>query len=316
MSCVCSGIKGALAIVAASILWGTTGTAATFAADVNPLAIGAFAMGIAGILMSFSAFASLRDDAINMLERPYLVVFGSVCVALYPLAFYSSMWWSGIAIGTVISLASAPFFAALLERLICKKSISPQWWVCFFVGATGMTLLSLGKIPDTHDTNIGSRGAWGVLLGLVAGLTYAGYSWAARELINHGVQAKSSLAGIFGGAAILLLPSLFFTGDNLFASKVSTYVLIYMAVIPMFLGYLLFGYGLKSMHASDATLLTLIEPVVATLLAIYLLGEAFNVVGWIGMVMISLCLILQSIPQRKALSTPLTNTRKRWSVSD
>ena len=41
---------GTLSVVAASVLWGTTGTAATFAPGVSPLAIGAVAMGAGGLL--------------------------------------------------------------------------------------------------------------------------------------------------------------------------------------------------------------------------------------------------------------------------
>ena len=47
-------VKGVLAIVIASFLWGTTGTAAQFAPEISPLAIGAFAMGIGGVLLCVS----------------------------------------------------------------------------------------------------------------------------------------------------------------------------------------------------------------------------------------------------------------------
>ena len=46
---------GALSVVAASVLWGTTGTAATFAPGVSPLAIGAVAMGAGGLLQALVA---------------------------------------------------------------------------------------------------------------------------------------------------------------------------------------------------------------------------------------------------------------------
>jgi DME family drug/metabolite transporter len=68
-----------------------------------------------------------------------------------------------------------------------------------------------------------------------------------------------------------------------------------MAVVPMFLGYLLFGYGLKQLEASTATLLTLLEPIVATLLAVVILGEIFVFWGWLGMGLILVCLLLQTL---------------------
>jgi DME family drug/metabolite transporter len=43
--------KGIVLILVASLLWGTTGTVASFAPDVSPLAIGAFAMGFGGFFL-------------------------------------------------------------------------------------------------------------------------------------------------------------------------------------------------------------------------------------------------------------------------
>jgi len=46
---------GVAAVTAASALWGTTGTAATFTSGVGPLAIGAAALGIGGVLQALIA---------------------------------------------------------------------------------------------------------------------------------------------------------------------------------------------------------------------------------------------------------------------
>jgi DME family drug/metabolite transporter len=114
-------------------------------------------------------------------------------------------------------------------------------------------------------------------------------------MINQGIHSKSAMAGMFGFAAILLLPSLAFKGSHLFSSYSNASVAIYMAIVPMFLGYLMFGYGLKQVDASTATLLTLLEPIVATLLAVVILGETFIFVGWLGMGLILVCLLLQTL---------------------
>ena len=50
-----SASRGTLCVLAASVLWGTTGTAATFAPGVGPLAIGAAAMGLGGLLQALTA---------------------------------------------------------------------------------------------------------------------------------------------------------------------------------------------------------------------------------------------------------------------
>ena len=80
----------------------------------------------------------------------------------------------------------------------------------------------------------------GIALGAVAGLTYALYSWAAKRMIGQGMDAKASMGLIFGLGSLLLLPTLWITGSNLFEENINLYVVGYMMLIPMFLGYVLF----------------------------------------------------------------------------
>jgi DME family drug/metabolite transporter len=286
--------KGAFSIVLASFLWGTTGTAASYSPDISPLAIGAFSMGMGGVLLVITARKKLSVDYKLMLAQPKVLLLGALSVAIYPLAFYTSMRLCGVAIGTVISIATAPFFAAILERLISKKNISLQWVISFIIGAIGIVLLAVGKDQSSHAAYSTYQQSFGILLGCISGLTYASYSWAARRLIERGVHSQSSMSGLFGCAALLLLPSLWFTGENLFSSSTNILVSCYMAIIPMFVGYLLFGFGLKFIDASKATLITLIEPLIATVLAVFIIGEKFKTIGWFGVALVSLCLFMQA----------------------
>ncbi|WP_234365066.1 EamA family transporter, partial [Streptomyces sp. RTd22] len=107
---------GSLCVLAASVLWGTTGTAATFAPAVGPLAIGAVAMGLGGLLQALVAAPGIARQAPELRARRGVVLLGAVAVAVYPLAFYSSMHLAGVAVGTVISIGTAPLASAVIER--------------------------------------------------------------------------------------------------------------------------------------------------------------------------------------------------------
>ena len=286
--------KGVFAIVIASFLWGTTGTVASYSPSIGSLAIGAFSMGAGGLLLVLIARKKLLVDYKLILKQPKVLFIGAISVAVYPLAFYTSMSLSGVAIGTVVSIASAPFFAVILECLISKKNVSLQWVLSFIIGAVGITFLILGKEHSTNTVNGTYQQNLGILLGCIAGLAYAIYSWAARCFIECGVHSQSSMSVLFGCAALLLLPSLWFTGDNLFSNATNILVSLYMAIIPMFLGYLLFSFGLNYVDASKATLITLIEPVIATILAVMFIGESFKIIGWFGVTLVSLCMLMQT----------------------
>jgi len=295
--------KGYLAVIAASVLWGTTGVAASFTPDVSPLATGAFAMGIAALLLVFTARKSLYKDHSVLLRHKALLLCGAVAVFIYPLAFYSAMRLSGVAIGTLVSLAGAPLVAAILERLFSKSKLSLRWFSSFLIGASGVILLiqSKGQTTDSNTLLVGV----GVLLGVVAAISYACYAFITSKLVRYGVASGSAVASQFGLAACALLPSLFFSGDNLFASPLHITVALYMALIPMFVGYLCFGYGLKFLSSSQATLVTLLEPAVATLLAVLIVGERFGVSGAIGLVLIALCLWIQMMPAPQKITASL-----------
>lgn len=111
-----------MAIIVASFLWGTTGTAASYSPDVSSLAIGAFSMGIGGVLLVITARKKLLIDYKLMLEQPKIFLLGVTSVAIYPLAFYTSMRLSGVAIGTVVSIATAPFLLESLNVLLAKRT--------------------------------------------------------------------------------------------------------------------------------------------------------------------------------------------------
>ncbi|MEX3073117.1 DMT family transporter [Vibrio alginolyticus] len=287
--------SGAFSILFAAVLWGTTGAAASFSEQVSPLAIGAFAMGVGGVIQALISLRSIKNSAsqIWVFRRPLAI--GSVALAVYPLAFYSSMKLSGVAIGTVISIASAPFFTVIIEYLFrTGKNVSKIWWMSFALGAAGIVLLVLERGEDGFFTASDSNYLLGIALGLVAGFTYAGYSCVAKSMIDEGVKSQAAFGSIFAGGAVLLLPSLWFTGENLFAGSMNSLVSLYMAIVPMCMAYLAFGYGLRHVPVSSATLLTLFEPVVAAILAVWIVGEKISVVGWVGIGLIGVCLILQT----------------------
>ncbi|WP_083508719.1 EamA family transporter [Arthrobacter alpinus] len=281
------------AITVTSLLWGTTGTAATFAPDAGPLAIGAAALGIGGLLQALIAIPSLRASRGQLRCNWRLVGLGAAAVAIYPLAFYSSMHLAGVALGSVVSLASAPLASGVLEWLAHRSPLSRWWLWAATLGVSGSTLLCLSKM--SHDTGDAASTFAGIALGLVAGATYATYSWCAQCLMSQGINRAAAMGSIFGVGGALLLPVLFLTGAPLMASPQAFAVASYMALIPMFLGYLLFGYGLSKVTASTATTITLSEPAVAAILAVVVVGERLSTMGWIGLGIIGLALTVLAV---------------------
>jgi len=275
---------GMLALILSSVLWGTTGTAASFLPDdVSPLAIGASTMALGGILLFLvsakTALVALRDPA----ARRWLLI-GAVGVFVYPLAFYSAMDLAGVAIGNVVALGSGPVFAAIFEWLWERRGLSTRWLVATAVAIVGIILLAFSRHAD--DAGGGDDVTLGVLLGLLAGVAYALYTYASSRAIAVGHTGRSVMGGMFGLGAVALLPVFLALGAPLLQSPQSVGIAAYLAVGPMFVAYLLFGFGLTHMRSSVATTVTLIEPLVATVLAVIVVGERLEPGGWVGLALI------------------------------
>ena len=90
------------------------------------------------------------------------------------------------------------------------------------------------------------------------------------------------MGSVFGLGGLLLMPVLALTGAPLLASWTNAAVGAYMALVPMFAGYLLFGWGLARIQASTATGISLLETVVAAVLAVLVVGERRTARGWLG----------------------------------
>lgn len=278
-----SANRATVALVLASVLWGTTGTAASFLPESVPaVAVGASTMGVGGILLfTFSARRAIAALADARARR--WIMLGSLGVVVYPLAFYSSMDLAGVAIGNVVSLGSGPVFAAVFEWLWQRYPLTARWAIATLIAVVGVALIgSGGHGNDTPGSDVLS----GVLLGLLAGLAYALFTYASSRAIGRGYSGRGVMGGMFGVGAVLLLPVLLLTGASLLSSGDTVGIAAYLAIGPMFIAYLLFGFGLRSIRSSVATTVTLIEPFVATLLAVLIVGERLTPLGWLGLALV------------------------------
>jgi DME family drug/metabolite transporter len=84
------------------------------------------------------------------------------------------------------------------------------------------------------------------------------------------------------------VPWFVIAGPGPLAAPSGVAILAYLAIVPMAVSYLLFGYGLRALPASGATTLALAEPVVATLLAVLVVGEQLTPLAWTGLLLVGL----------------------------
>ncbi|WP_144710866.1 DMT family transporter [Curtobacterium pusillum] len=336
-------LGGAAAVLVAAAVWGTTGTATHFAPGVPAFVFGAVTFGLGGLVLAVAAGRRTVGALAGPATRRW-VVLGAVSLVVYAVAFYAALADAGVALGTTVAIGSSPVFAGLVEWVADGRRVTPRWIVATLVSVAGMVVVTLARSEGAGAGAAGS-GAGGLLVlglgcALVAGLTYALYSWAvargigavpgvrgavpgaggigavpgARGAVPGGVGAvprgpeagvpgadgRGVVGAVFGLAAVPLVVLAVVGGHDSLGVASNWPVFLYLALVPTVLGHSLYAVGLRSVSASVATLLSLVEPVVAAVLAVLVVGEHLGAGGTVGIVLVVGGLALLALPARGA----------------
>lgn len=280
--------QGPLYVLAAAVLWGTTGTAQALApAGADPVSIGALRLVIGGL--GLLAFALAQGG----LQRPHTwpvrpVLGAGLSVAAYQVCFFAGVARTGIAVGTIIAIGSAPVLAGLLAWWLRGERPPGRWYAATFLAVIGAVFLIL---PDGESQLDG----FGVLLALGAGLAYALYALGSKQLLDD-YSPAAVMAVIFCLGALLLLPLLVTVDLRWLAEPGAVPVILHLGLIATTLSYILFARGLKIIFTATAVTLSLAEPLTAGLLGVLVMGERLTGAVLMGIGLLLAGLILLSLP--------------------
>jgi drug/metabolite transporter, DME family len=127
----------------------------------------------------------------------------------------------------------------------------------------------------------------GIAGGLLAAASYAGTILLARFAVPRYGVVKVLLLEILGGTVILgLLLPLFGRPPALPPTGQAWLFTILLALATVWLANVFFFGALRRIDATPTAVAATIEPVVGTLLAFFLLGQALSALGWLGLVMV------------------------------
>lgn len=268
-----------LLILLAAILWGTTGTTQAFAPETaHPIAIGATRLAVGGIFLGLMVLLIGKLDFKHWPIKA--TILASLSMALYQPLFFSAVSITGVAIGTVVAIGSAPILSGLIEWLYLKKRPAKVWWCSTFLSIVGCLLLFSNKESVYVDPV-------GIILALGAGLSFAIYALVSSTLVE-GRSSLSVVAVVFTLSAVWLSPFLFIFDMSWILSVRGVGASLQLGIMATGIAYLLFAKGLIHVSASTAVTLTLAEPLTAAVLGVFLLGEYLNTTSWLGILFLLL----------------------------
>ncbi len=268
-----------VAVLGSAALFGTSGTARVLLQPDAPAAGAAAArliVGAAGLVAWASRTPEGRQALLRLWRRPIIWAMG-VTVAAYQIFFFLAMSRTGVAVGTLASLALAPFMAGILGWIMREGAPGYIWLASTVLAISGVTLLTIGA-GDRRDV-------LGIAFGLAAGASYAFFTVFGVRFAREGEQPTNVLAASFAVSGVLLIP-VFLMSGSWWLSWSSIVLILWLGLATTTLAYVLFGIGLRSLQPGHIATLNLAEPVFATLLGVFVLGEALGGLGALGCLLV------------------------------
>jgi DME family drug/metabolite transporter len=265
-------------VLIAAVLWGTTGTAQAFApAGASPASVGAVRLvGGSLCLIALAAYQGDLKQAVHMPRRPVLVA--AAAVAAYQIFFFAGVARTGVAVGTIVGIGTAPVWSGALDWLVVGVRPGRRWLAATALAIIGSTLLIAGGSNISVDP-------LGILLAMGAGLSYAIYALASKQLL-YDYGPDGVMAVVFGLGAIFLLPILFFADLSWLAEPGGMLVALHLCLITVGLAYALWARGLVRVTASTAVTLSLAEPLTAATLGVLVVGERLPPIALLGVALL------------------------------
>ncbi len=260
--------SGNLYILAAAVLWGTTGTAQAFApAGASSMTVGTVRLAVGGAALLLLALVRRQFSPENHWPLVTTLI-SAFFVASYQLCFFAAVAKTGVAVGTMVAIGSSPIAAGVLGFYCRGERLDRPWCIATACAVFGCVMLSAAGGEVNIDV-------YGILLALGAGFSYAMYTVSIKRLLDD-KSPDAVMAVVFCLAAVLLLPSLFIYDSAWLLQPRGILVALHLGIVTAMMSYWLYARGLKIVRVGNVATLSLAEPLTATLLGVFVLSEQLS----------------------------------------
>ncbi len=289
-------------IILGAALWGTIGwyVKNLYSYGFTPMEVVTLrAWSAAIILVIYLIISSPKKLKLNSIrDIKYFIGTGIFSIIFFNYCMFTAIELSTIPVATAL-LYTAPAFVTLLSFFLFKEALTRLKIIAILITLMG-TALVVGLIP----LNLATFQLTSILFGLGSGIGYALYSIFSKFALKK-YSSLSITTYTFIVAAVTLLP--FFPYQEKFHMLLDPSVLFYafgLGFLPTAFAYIIYTHGLNNTEASKASILTTVEPVVATLIGIFIFHETFSFIQMIGMACIIGAVILIQAYSSPKLKNP------------
>src|SRR5690606_5882221 len=253
----------------------------------TPLELAAIRAAIGFIGLVLWVGARRRRLSVRARDLPLFVLYGFISIALFQWAYFATLEHTTVAISVAL-LYTAPAFVVVISRLFGGEALSRAR-----LAALGMVLAGVFLVTGALRALLSggaSISAAALGYGLLSGLTYGMYTIFGKLAVrDHDPVETVMLAFLFGAIALSALAP---PWRPILAHPAHIPAFLLMGLLPTLAAYAIYNRALRHLPAGTASILATAEPVVATLLGVFILGEALALDQVAGIALIVAAAIL------------------------
>ncbi|EOD3943241.1 TPA: DMT family transporter [Staphylococcus aureus] len=257
------------------ILWGSAFPMIKIALnDFSAESLSAFRLILATIiLLPFVIIKKLPTPELR--DIPVIFILGFCGFVIYHTAlnFGETLISAGIS-GILVS--TTPIFSSALAYIFLKEHFSKWNWLSSLVAFIGISIISISK-DDYTTINV-----LGVFIILLASFSESLYFTFQKKYIEKYGFIAFTLYTIMASSPFMLIFIPEIINDIHGATFTSIVSILYLAIFPTIIPYVLLAYIVKSVGVSDATMSLYLTPIVSLLLSYLLLDELSTTLAIIG----------------------------------
>lgn len=275
-----------LCTIFAGVLWGTI---SVFLKNLSSSGLSLIQItACRAVFSSFFLFVYffVKDKSLLKIKLKDIWMFvgtGVVSLTFFSLCYFSTILESGASIA-VILLYTSPIFILLLSAILFKEKITR-------IKLFALILTFVGCIFVTGIGGENHLSAKGLFIGLCAGFGYALYSIFSRFALKK-YKPLTVTFYTFVFSSISLLPFCNIVEICSSFSEKSLLFLIGIALVCTVLPYIFYTFGLSGLETGKAAILVTVEPLVGSLIGIFVWKENLDMLKLIGIIMIFIAVIL------------------------
>lgn len=270
-------LKGPFFLLFSCLLFSVTGTLQQLAPEGHtPVVITEVRMLLGSLtILAWCLFTHRLPSNWSVVPwKPMLTAVASVL--LYQLLFFYSVEEVGVAVGSVVAIATTPLWAAAVAFILFKKRPSRFWVFATAMAIVGVFLINAGGGLQSQRID------WRILLPIAAGLCYGVEIIAVGKVVEK-INPETTMLLEMGLVAILLFPVIFFFPTKWIFTTGGILVSLGLGVVTAGIAYPCFTYGIKYTSPVVASTLALTEPLMAAALGIFFLHENLSISMGLGM---------------------------------